>query len=218
MDDRSLKTSASYDVIVDRYAEINANPSTGFTDFRDLFASAMAPYGVVVDLGCGPGRDAVALQQTNFHVIALDLSWAMVRKARGENILTIRADIREPPLKPASFDGLWSAASLLHIPVEQTISTLTNWRALLKSNGVLGLSTSLCEPENDLHSEGWEHGWEITPYESSTQPNTIDIQRWFVHRRHDDLIQQLASVGFTVSHTAEVVSHRRWLQVLARAT
>ncbi len=217
MDDRAQRRAASYDVIVDRYAERNANPSTEFTDFRDLFRTAVAPQGLVLDLGCGPGRDAKALKEANLKVIAIDLSWGMVKHARSERIITIHGDLRRPPLAPAAFDGLWSAASLLHVPVEQTISTLTNWRALLKPNGILGLSTSLTN-HGHAEAQGWEHGWELTPYAPSTQPGTADIQRWFVHRRRDDLIEQLSTAGFTVTQTAEVVSHRRWLQVLARAT
>jgi predicted TPR repeat methyltransferase len=211
MHDPTASTASSYDLIADSFAERNAIVPQAFADFLHAFARRIPIGGTVLDLGCGPGRDGVTLQQLGHHTIGIDVSTAMAQKAQASGLPVARGDLRNPPIVGNRCDGIWSVASLLHVPVEQTVSTLSTWRSLLVNGGWLGLSTSLSSTDRA------EAGWEIVPYDVEAQPTTSKPQRWFVHHERSTLITQIEAAGFEVVEISERVSHRRWLETIARA-
>lgn len=46
-------------------------------------------------------------------------------------------DVRKLKFKDKTFDGIWSARTLIHIPSQEVISTLKELRRVLKNKGVL---------------------------------------------------------------------------------
>lgn len=59
-----------------------------------------------LDLGCGPGRHLLALEEAGFRAVGLDLSPVLLRRAREEGVESplIRGDMRHVPLSTASLD------------------------------------------------------------------------------------------------------------------
>ena len=71
--------------------------------------------GSVLDLGCGSGRDSLALSEHGFDVTPLDGSEEMCRLAEahtGLDVLHMR--FNEIDFDEA-FDGIWACASLIHV-------------------------------------------------------------------------------------------------------
>ncbi len=204
MTDPVEKTRLSYQQIAQNYEVQTRITSPEFTAFRDAFAARAE--GPVADLGCGPGQHAEALRAAGLTVLGVDLSTAMLALAARRGVPVIQGDLRQLPLRPAAFGALWSSASLLHVPIEDVDRTLTQWHALLRPGGLLGLSTSL----------GGEQGWELVPY-ATPLPTEQPLSRWFVHHERADLLARLAGAGFTVQHHEVRVTKRTWLMVLARA-
>lgn len=196
MDERVLLTTAFYDAAAGDYAAVNAQTPPDLATFRDSFATRVGPGGRVADLGCGPGRDCRALAQRDLRVVGVDLAHQMLRQSSPADTLLIRGDLRRPPLRRLSLDGIWAAASLLHVPSADLAPTLAAWRQLLRRGGTLGFTTSL----------GDDEGWEV----SSTGG-----RQWFVNRRREPLLAALSAARFMVISASERRSHRRWLQVLA---
>ncbi len=63
----------------------------------------------VLDIACGPGRHAAALDGEGMRVVGLDLSLALLRRARtvtGSPL--VRADMRALPVRPGSMDAALS--------------------------------------------------------------------------------------------------------------
>jgi SAM-dependent methyltransferase len=205
-DDVRVTTASAYDDIVDDFVRRNRSVPPAFAEYRASFVAAVRNGGRVADLGCGPGRDAAHFLEVGLRVVAVDASRQMARHARGDGVAVAQADIRSVPLRTASLDGIRSAASLLHVPRPDVAHTLRSWCELLRPDGVLGLSTSL----------GDDEGWEVCPYDPSTQPTDAPLRRWFVHHEHDALLALVDASGFEVVSARERVSHRRWIQVLAR--
>jgi SAM-dependent methyltransferase len=69
---------------------------------------ALRPGQRVLDAGCGPGRHAHALASRGLDVVGIDLAARFVElAAEGESAARfVRADVRRPPLRPASFDAV----------------------------------------------------------------------------------------------------------------
>ena len=72
MDQRVRATVGSYDRVVGEYAARNAEASPDLKGFRELFAGSVGAGGRVVDLGCGPGRDSLALGRKGLRVTGVD--------------------------------------------------------------------------------------------------------------------------------------------------
>jgi 2-polyprenyl-3-methyl-5-hydroxy-6-metoxy-1,4-benzoquinol methylase len=89
---------------------------------------------VILDAGCGAGRFAEVALEAGARVVAIDLSSAIfacqqtVARFPRENYLLLRANIFELPLKPGSFDGVYSLGVLQHTPdpllAVRTLATL----------------------------------------------------------------------------------------------
>jgi len=58
----------------------------------------------VLDVGCGAGRHAAALLAAGARPVGLDLSAALLRRARSRGVPLVRADMRALPVRPRSMD------------------------------------------------------------------------------------------------------------------
>ena len=72
----------------------------------------------LLDLGCGGGKDAGDLDRRGYRVVGLDRTSALLSagRLRYPSLPLVRADLRDLPFQTMSFDGLWAAASLIHVP------------------------------------------------------------------------------------------------------
>src|SRR6185295_4487395 len=72
----------------------------------------------LLDLGCGGGRDAGDLDLRGYRVVGVDRTSALLSagRRRYRSLPLVRADLRQLPFHAMSFDGLWAAASLMHLP------------------------------------------------------------------------------------------------------
>lgn len=126
-------------------------------DYLDDPALGRAPPEVVVDLGCGPGHAAAAMQKRwpKAQVLALDLAPGMLAEVRRNaggagglagrlnpftrRPLAVCADARALPLRDASVDVLFSNLCLQW--VEDLPSVFAGFRRVLKPGGLLLVST-----------------------------------------------------------------------------
>ncbi len=98
-------------------------------------ASGLAP-GRAIDLGCGPGRNAIWLAQHGWRVTGVDASAVGLEKARdraqraGVNLELVRADVRAFSAPPASAD-LVVVANLHLAPDERAalLERVVGWLA-----------------------------------------------------------------------------------------
>jgi SAM-dependent methyltransferase len=106
------------------------------------FAQCVGGQRLVLDLGCGPGRDMRFLIDLGCQVVGLDLSTAMLSQARQRlpGAPLIQADLRYVPLATGTLDGAWACASLLHLPHAQLPAALAEVARLLRPGGVFYLA------------------------------------------------------------------------------
>lgn len=70
----------------------------------------------VLDLGCGGGYDARALQHAGAVVSAMDLGLDCVESARDKGISAFQADALQTPFADATFDGVYCSNIVEHVP------------------------------------------------------------------------------------------------------
>lgn len=142
-----------YDVIADVYTEKHFDEQI-FNPLLEKFIQLLSQTGTILDAGAGPGGETKKLLERGFTVRSIDISTAMLKKARTlvPNGNFEYMDIMHMTFESEYFDGIWSARTLIHIPSSYLQETLEGFRRVLRTGGimcltVLGGTTEGVEPE-----------------------------------------------------------------------
>lgn len=132
------QTIATYnkiaDIYTDRYFDISPDQP-----LVDRFLDLLEPEAKILDIGCGPGNFTQYLVSQGFQVEGIDLSEGMLASARGHlpHVPLQNMDLRELKYPDESFDGVFSAYSLIHVPAAEISKTLQGFYRVLTKNGFL---------------------------------------------------------------------------------
>jgi len=147
LDDFTVANRQAYDRIARQYADrqvlLASEEKHWLTERESSFVASLPRGGVVADLGCGPAFDGLRLADQGFRVVGIDLSAGMLDVATQHlNGHVVQADLRALPLASAHLDGIWNVASMLHIPAQDTLNVLSEFRRVMKPSGMLVLVTA----------------------------------------------------------------------------
>ncbi len=108
----------------------------------------------ILDFGCGPGRDLVALKTLGHRPVGLDGSATFAAMAREACCCEVwQQDFLSLDLPTTHFDGIFANASLFHVPRASLHDVLAHLHGTLRSGGVLFSSNPRGNDE-----EGWSAG------------------------------------------------------------
>lgn len=157
---------------------------------------------VILDLGCGPGQDIREMRRRGYSVIGLDLARSLLAYARRRSPRTplVRADLREPPFRGISFDGIWAAASLIHLSKPAVRRTLGTLLALVPPGGVLA-ATFVHGRHSGVLREGWLPGRFISRWHKAELARAVRQANWEL---------------LTLATVANRERKGRWLNLIAR--
>lgn len=156
----------------------------------------------LLDLGCGGGQDAGDLNRRGYRVVGVDRTSALLLAGRRRygSLPLIRADLRNLPFQAMSFDGLWAAASLMHLPKQDARCILADLCRLVRPGGLFA-ATVTHGVKSRLVTDGWVPG------------------RYFARWRKDELARAVRRAGWKILEL-KVVTNRerkgRWLNLLAQ--
>lgn len=141
-------------------------PDESLVAWHESGVLALPPGGRVLDLGCGPGRNAVWLASQGLRVDAIDLSPAALDWGResaveaGVEVSFLHADIFDwdPPAQP--YDLVYDSGCFHHLPPHRRISYRALLEQTLAPGGMFGLACfaegamGSETPDADLYREG----------------------------------------------------------------
>lgn len=107
---------------------------------RSVFLKDIPEEGLILDLGCGSGRDSKAFLQAGYRVDSLDGSKVLCESASKilqRPVMHKRFDELDDTGK---YDGIWACASLLHVPSDNISDIIQKIFLALKPNGVFYMS------------------------------------------------------------------------------
>ncbi len=103
--------------------------------------------GLILDAGCGSGRDSLHFKQNGFQVTAIDNAEELVIRSSQllkQKVLHLSFDEIS---FDKEFDAIWACASLLHVPKSNMQNILRKFEKSLKPNGVIFASFKYGETE-----------------------------------------------------------------------
>ena len=132
---RQCEITAFYNRTAQAYFDATVNLDT--SALRERFLAHVPPGGLVVDAGCGSGRDALAFHQAGYQVYAFDASFELAHLAANHVGFPIRVHTFEELDLPSPADAVFASASLLFLAPKDRERALTQLRNNLKPGGVL---------------------------------------------------------------------------------
>ncbi len=168
---------------------------------RDLLA-LVRPRAALLDLGSGAGQDARFLRAKHYRVVGLDRTRPLLLHARrrSRRLPLVLGDMRALPFRPASFDAIWAAASLIHLLKPEARRLLRTLRTFVPPGGLLAATVAQGRHVGFLRA-GWIPG------------------RYFARWKKAELARAVRRAGWTVLHLEAVTNRERkgrWLNLIAQ--
>lgn len=147
----------------------------------------------LIDLGCGTGRAGRALADKGFNVTLLDFCFEAVDVS---GLIFINANLWDLPRELPTFDWIYCADVLEHIPPEFVGATLQNMARITGQGGYLQIATgpdgcgSLIDETLHLTVQpaAWWHT-QVSKYWDIVEPNIVEVRllerAQFIVRRKD---------------------------------
>jgi ubiquinone/menaquinone biosynthesis C-methylase UbiE len=186
-----MDTQASYDRVADEYVrrifdELQHKPLD--RELLDRFADDVRDSGPACDMGCGPGHVARYLHERGVEVCGVDLSSAMVERARRltPEIEFSQGDMTALDAPDKAWAGITAFYSIIHIPREDMVRALGELRRVLRPGGALLLAFHI--GDDIIHLDEW---W----------GHKVCVDFFFLHS--DEMESYLRTAGFEIEETIE---------------
>ena len=149
----SAKTIQTYEELVENYYKTHFDINV-IKNFADFFIQNLKGKKIL-DVGCGPGRDAKYFSDHGLDVTGIDLTSNFIKMASQNvpNVKFIQMDMRNLDFPQNTFDGVWVCASFYHIPKKDAKNTLRGFRKILKSSGIIFISIKSGTGERFIQKE-----------------------------------------------------------------
>ncbi len=201
--DPTHQNQDAYDQIAGRFAERNAEMLPYLVEEAERLLDALRQTGragrLILDLGCGAGRDAAWLEDHGARVVGADLSMGMLSEARKRvRGRLCQLDMRFLPYPAEVFAAVWCQAALLHLPKSIAPAALEKARRVLMPGGLLHVSVQ----------QGDSEGFEARPYEPA--------ERYYAHYQPDEFSALTRSAGFVLLAQGQAEARRSWIWIMAQ--
>lgn len=175
----------AYSEISSKYSKLKTKP---WKDFQTYLSSlenkfTLPKSGIVLDVGCGNGRNLILFQEKNYNLIASDLSFSLLSSLiplPAQKTQIVNNDMRLLPLKKNISDFVLLIASIHHLRKKKDmLKVLDEITFILKKEGYLILSCwrrwkpstrrkmvidLLLFPFKKIYNPNWQHGDILLPW------------------------------------------------------
>ena len=126
----------------DKNAEvfINETRNVDFSGIQNLFLSKLEKASLILDFGCGSGRDTKYFLDHGYSVEVVDGSAEMCRAASQYTGIEVKQMLFQELKEQEKYDGIWACSSILHLTAIELKDVLKKMSAALKRNGIAYVS------------------------------------------------------------------------------
>ncbi len=138
-----------YNKNADKYCKNTLN--VDMSKIYHFFLQHLPPGALILDAGCGSGRDSLYFLNRGYRVVAFDGSSELARKSSELTGLQVEHCTFEEFYSREQFDAIWACASLLHVEKEKLADVIRHLAGYLKKGGIFYMSYKYgdCDYEKD---------------------------------------------------------------------
>ena len=104
------------------------------------FLQHLPANALILDAGCGSGRDSLYFLNKEYRVVAFDGSSEMARRSSELTGMQVEQCTFEQFHTRKQFDAIWACASLLHVEKEKLAGVIKHLAGYLKPGGIFYMS------------------------------------------------------------------------------
>ena len=104
---------------------------------QDRFLQLLNPHAVILDFGCGSGRDTKYFLEKGYLVTATDGSAELCRLASAYTGIEVKEILFQELDDMDVYDGIWACSSILHLPKAELLPVIRKMCTALKRTGVI---------------------------------------------------------------------------------
>lgn len=178
MDRISADLAAYYDDEAEARAERPIDPERVARRVRFVERCRAGGIDSVLDVGMGPGRDAMAFRSTGLRAVGLDRAHESARLALRDGVPAIQGSLYDLPVRTDSFDALWTMSTLVHVPDSRFDEALGELFRAVRCGGLIAIGT-----------------WGGRDHEGVIDSDSDQPDRFFSLRTHENARRMLGAHG-----------------------
>ena len=198
----TARTLGDYDSVAESFwaGTRDHDVTQNYAALLDALAGTPPPLRLL-DLGCGPGRDLLALTALGHVVTGLDGSPVFAEMARAQSgCRVLQQNFVQLELGEHEFDGVFANASLFHVPGAELDRVLSELFRAIVPGGVLFCS----------NPRSFDRDWE--GFKGQRYGTFLTIESW---------LGRVARAGFVIERhflrpSGKPASEQPWLALVAR--
>lgn len=114
-----------------------ATLSVDFAAMQQRFLDKLPAGGLILDFGCGSGRDTKAFIDKGFQVEAIDGSEELCKIASEYTGISVRQMLFQELNELEKYDGIWACSSILHMKRQELPGVIEKMVRALKVHGII---------------------------------------------------------------------------------
>lgn len=111
--------------------------SVEFENMQKSFLQKLPKQAIILDFGCGAGRDAKYFLSHGFQVEAIDGSVELCKIASMYTGIAVKHMLFQELNDKSRYDGIWACSSILHLPMGELEGVMRKMTEALREKGVI---------------------------------------------------------------------------------
>ncbi len=186
-----------YNINAEKFVE--GTVAVDFKETQDRFLEKLKENALILDFGCGSGRDTKYFLDHGYQVEATDGSEELCRKATAFTKIQVKHLLFQDLNELDKYDAIWACSSILHLSKSDLKMVIKKMNRALKSDGIIYTSFKYGE------YEGERNGRYFVDF-------TIETFKGFISEMNDILIEE-----FWITQDARPDrEEEKWLNLILR--
>lgn len=111
--------------------------SVDFEFTQKKFMNKLPSNALILDFGCGSGRDTKYFISQGYQVDAVDGSIELCRLASEYTGIEVKHTYFHELAQVNQYDGIWACSSILHLPLDSLMDVMQKMVTALKGSGII---------------------------------------------------------------------------------